>query len=285
MTFKYDTSNFQTAFIAILIVVCVLALVQGLGRTYIAYLNRESLSSFFFYFVKFWALWMFYFLFCISGYWFLFSKTTQNLFIFIPASSDAFYPAFYTLAGLMGFFRLVTIIIDKKDKLNTEVFMINWEKGQFKNSWREIFIINSLAEFYTHRTVSVFWMLLIVMFFLVGFNWEDHAAEVTHTDLGSIFYFNPVNRVFLYFLGNAIFIVVGIVFKSTMFCYFSPQEIKCDKMAVPLWRFRRLLQRDQHLILFHEKKVSPSSLHPRLYSWPHRSHIQRNKWGYPERLE
>ena len=160
---------------------------------------------------------MFYFLFCISGYWFLFSKTTQNIFIFIPSPADTFYPAFYTLAGLMGFFRILTVLIDKKDKLNTEVFLINWEKGQFKNSWREIFIINSLAEFYTHRTISIFWMLLVVMFFLVGLSWENHAAEVTHTDLASIFYFNPVNRVLLYFLGSAIFIVVGIVFKSILF--------------------------------------------------------------------
>ena len=92
--------------------------------------------------------------------------------------------------------------------------MINWEKGHFRNSWREIFIINSLAEFYTHRTISVFYMLLIVMFFMVGLSWEDHAAEVTHTTLSNINNFNPTNRMFLYFLGCGIFLAVGIIFKS-----------------------------------------------------------------------
>lgn len=93
--------------------------------------------------------------------------------------------------------------------------MINWEKG--KNSWREIFIINSLAEFYTHRTISFFWMLLCLMFFLVGLGWQSHAAEVMHTNLSSIYYFNPWNRVFLYFLGGSIFLIIGIIFKSNKY--------------------------------------------------------------------
>ena len=145
VSFTYDLTNFWTAFTVIIIIVSILALLQAIARTYIGYLNRESFFSFFFYLPKFWSLWMFYFLFCISGYWFLFSKTTQDLYIFVPGSSDSFYIAFYVLAGAMGFFRLLTVIIEKNDKLNIEVFMINWEKGQFKNSWREIFIINSLA--------------------------------------------------------------------------------------------------------------------------------------------
>lgn len=83
----------------------------------------------------------------------------------------------------MFLFRIITVIADKAAKLNYEVFLINWEKGAFKNSWREIFIVNSLAEFYTYRTVSVFWMLLCTMFFMVGFRWDYNAAEVTHTTI------------------------------------------------------------------------------------------------------
>ncbi len=71
----------------------------------------------------------------ISGYWFLFAKTTQDVYIFIPDSSeDIFYVAFYIIAGVMGLFRIITVLYDKFDKLNYEIFMINWEKG--KNSWR-----------------------------------------------------------------------------------------------------------------------------------------------------
>lgn len=158
---------------------------------------------------------MFYFLIAISGYWFLFCKTTQDVYIFIPRGSDRFYIAFYVIAGLMGLFRILTALYDKKDKLSYQIFMINWEKG--KNSWREIFIVNSLAEFYTYRTISFFWMLIIMMFFMVGLKWQDHATEVTHIDLNFIYSFNPTNRVFLYFLGSTILLVIGIIFKSKYF--------------------------------------------------------------------
>ena len=133
--FVYSLSSFWPAFIGIFIAINVIVVIQSIVRTYIAHLNRQSLFGFFYYFPKFWSLWMFYFLIAISGYWFLFCKTTQGVFIFIPDSdSDFFYAAFYIIAGVMGFFRIVTVIYDKKDKLNYEVFMINWEKG--KNSWR-----------------------------------------------------------------------------------------------------------------------------------------------------
>lgn len=78
---------------------------------------------------------MFYFLLAISGYLFLFTKTTQELYILIP-KDDTFYVVFYILAGLMILLRIITVIVEKASKLNMEVFMINWEKGTFRNSWR-----------------------------------------------------------------------------------------------------------------------------------------------------
>jgi hypothetical protein len=60
-------------------------------------------------------------------------------------------------------------------------------------------------------------MLLCVLFFLVGLKWENHAAEVAHTSLTTVYYFNPLNRVFLYFLGSTVFLVIGVVFKSNIY--------------------------------------------------------------------
>jgi hypothetical protein len=73
-------------------------------------------------------------------------------------------------------FRLVAVIIDKADKLKIQVFMINKEKEKtVNNSWREIFIINSLAEFCTYRTFSVFWVMFVMLFFVTGLNWEQNS--------------------------------------------------------------------------------------------------------------
>lgn len=84
--------------------------------------------------------------------------------------------AFYIVFALMIAFRLIVVIIEKSDKLNIQIFMINWEKGKFRNSWREIFIINSLAEFCTYRTFSTFWLMLIMLFFMSGLQWQEHSA-------------------------------------------------------------------------------------------------------------
>jgi hypothetical protein len=47
-----------------------------------------------------------------------------------------------------------------------------------------------------------------------GINWEDHSAEVITTTLSSIQYFNPKNKIYLYFLSSSILLVIAIIFKS-----------------------------------------------------------------------
>jgi hypothetical protein len=117
--FVYDLQTFWPAFIGIFIAINVLVLIQSFVRTYIAYLNRQSVLNFFYYLMNFWSLWMFYFLIAISGYWFFFCKTTQDVYIFIPDSgTDIFYVAFFVIAGIMGLFRVITVFIDKRFKLN-----------------------------------------------------------------------------------------------------------------------------------------------------------------------
>ena len=91
----------------------------------------------------------------------------------LSASDGVLYPAFYSLVILMVVCRLASALKEKADRLSTEVYLINWERGQFRNSWREIFIVNSLAEFYTYRTFSLFWMLAVVLFFMTGLGWEQ----------------------------------------------------------------------------------------------------------------
>ncbi len=180
-------------------------------------MNRQSPVLLFFYnLVNLWSKWMFYFLLVVTGYWFIFTKTTAQTFIFLPDDSQL-YLSFYAIAGLMIFFRLLVVALDKKEKLSTHVFLINWEKDKTKNCWREIFIVNSLAEFYTYRTISFFWVLLVHLFFLVGFDWQQHAAEVAHTDLGLIRDLHPRNPILLYFLSGSLLLLIGVAFKSKNF--------------------------------------------------------------------
>lgn len=57
-------------------------------------------------------------------------------------------------------------------------------------------------------------MLFVVMFFTNGVGWEKLAASTATTEVLDIYEtLSPRNRVFNYFLGCAVFIAVGVVFK------------------------------------------------------------------------
>jgi hypothetical protein len=147
-----------------------LIIIYACIRTYISYLNRKTPFLFFLNLIDVWSFWMFYFLLVITGYWFLFTKSTSTVYTFISLN-PSLYIVFYVIFALMVVFRLSVVLITKNDKLNIQIFLINWETGKFKNSWREIFIVNNLAQFCTFRTFSVFWLMIIMLFFMTGLQW------------------------------------------------------------------------------------------------------------------
>lgn len=134
--FNSDLGSFFTGALVGLIVAVVAAVVHAVGKTYVSYLNRKSALAFFVNFAGVLSLWLFYYLLLVSGYWFLFTKTTSSPFLLLPPTHATLYPAFYALVGVTVLFRLLSALVDKSDRLSTEVYLINWERGQFRNSWR-----------------------------------------------------------------------------------------------------------------------------------------------------
>lgn len=118
IVYNYSLASFWTGCIAGFIVVSILALAHAIGKTYVNYLNRKTPLLIFLNFLGTWSLWMFYFLLIITGYWFLFTKTTTSVVALMPQDSS-FYIAFYIVVGATGLFRLIGVVIDKMDKLNT----------------------------------------------------------------------------------------------------------------------------------------------------------------------
>jgi len=111
-------------------------MVHTAAKTYVGYLNRKTHLLFFFNFLGIWSLWIFYFLLVLTGYWFLFTKSTPSIYTFISHDTQL-YAAFYAIVAIMIVFHLLHAIINKLDKLNIQVFMINWQKNdKNKNSWR-----------------------------------------------------------------------------------------------------------------------------------------------------
>lgn len=143
--FTNDISSFWRGALISFIVISVIALIHTIAKTYIGYLNKKSPLQFFVNFAGVYSLWLYHYLLFMTGYWFLFTKSASNPVFLLPSRSTSLYGAFYALVAIMVVLRLVWVIVDKAEKLSTEVFVINWERSEFKNSWREIFVINTLA--------------------------------------------------------------------------------------------------------------------------------------------
>ena len=109
--FTSDLSGFWTGAIASFAVIAVAAVVHAVFKTYIGYLNRKSALLFFLNFAGTFSLWLFYYLLFMSGYWFLFTKTTSSPFLLLPSDSPALYGAFYALVAAMVLFRLLWALI------------------------------------------------------------------------------------------------------------------------------------------------------------------------------
>ena len=104
--FNSDLTTFWTGALASFIVISIAALVHTIVKTYIGYLNRRSPLQFLPNFAGVYSLWLFYYLLFMTGYWFLFNKTTSSPFLLLPPEDTTLYPAFYSLVGVMVLFRL-----------------------------------------------------------------------------------------------------------------------------------------------------------------------------------
>lgn len=131
--FTSELSGFWSIVLPIFIVVNILALIHACIKTYIGYLNRKSPFLFFLQFIDIWAFWMFYFLLVMSGYWFIFTKTTSNLYTFV-SNATSLQASFYIVFGLMVAFRLISVASEKIERLKIQVFLINKEKEKSINN-------------------------------------------------------------------------------------------------------------------------------------------------------
>jgi hypothetical protein len=105
--FTNDLSSFWVGALIFFIIVSVIALLHTIIKTYIGWLNRRSPLLFFLNFTGVYSLWLFYFLLCMTGYWFMFTKTTSSPFLLLPTSDAKLYGSFYGLVGVMVLFRLI----------------------------------------------------------------------------------------------------------------------------------------------------------------------------------
>jgi hypothetical protein len=245
VSFTYDLTNINKVIMPVFIVVNLLALLHVSLRTYIAYRNKKSVLLFLPYLLQTWSTYMFFMLLVFSGYFFFFTKATQQFYVLMPKLSS-FYLNFYLVLGIMVLSRLISDIYEKNDIIKSEIYVIDWENSPERNSWRSMFIVNSLAEFYTYRTISFFWVIAWTVFLLTGLGWELHSRETTALIQTSITTLNPINPVLMYFLCSSIFLVIGMIMKCTHPVNSSHAKDVSYLVALSLRRFSGLLLPCQH---------------------------------------
>lgn len=210
ISYNFNVNKFNIAAIVLFIAFTVISIVQAAIRAYIAYLNKRSLFIFFIYLGENWSSWMFVVLLGLSGYWFFFTKATTTILVLMPTSGNL-YAYFIAVVVLMVIIRALSVGWIKHDSFKTDIFFIDWEVSQFKNCWREVFIANSLSEFFTFRTISFGWILVITTFFLVGFGWENEGR--VSTAFGSWSLFTTMSEILLFFICCSVMFLVGIIMK------------------------------------------------------------------------
>ena len=85
IVFNTDITSFWIGALASFITVSVVALVHSIIKTYIGYLNKKSALQFFLNFIGVYSIWLYYYLLFMTGYWFLFTKTTTEPIVILPS--------------------------------------------------------------------------------------------------------------------------------------------------------------------------------------------------------
>jgi hypothetical protein len=105
-SYGYDITNYNKTILGIFIAINFVVLIHVLIRTYVAYLNKRSVLTFFLFLIQTWSTYMFLLLLVVSGYWFFFTKITPSIYVIMP-KDQGFYVAFYVVFSIMIFFRLI----------------------------------------------------------------------------------------------------------------------------------------------------------------------------------
>lgn len=128
---------------------------------------------------------LFWFLVIVSGYYFIFFKWQQQVYLLLPKVDhfSSLYYSFDVVFGLVTSTKLVWLIYKIYfEQCSFDMFLIDWEKpktekirkandlGQRKgvNAWRSLLLLNELNELQIYKIISTEFTLITYAFFMDG---------------------------------------------------------------------------------------------------------------------
>lgn len=230
------------------------------------------IARFVFFLITAWAFCTFWYLFFITGYWFVFYKFQRRLFAFLPTREEEnkIYQYYLWVFWIMvvTFFFYCTVPLKLTSEGNfwsnfPRFFFIDWEKQKIRpkrkkesnlreqensdqnyrpedNSvWRNLLIANEFNELFGKRYISIEFVFLIFGVFMISFGLEHWAANTKYlTTTPSEL---PGNYLLKYFLTTAIFLLIGGIYYSIFFFYKSYKKKYHNKISYRSPKFYRFV--------------------------------------------
>lgn len=242
--YTMDTSNFWSVAEGVFIGVNILVLLILIVKVYVwTKINpqKDSPTTYTSWFIltcirmliSTWGFVCFWYLFGVTGYWFIFYKMQYNVYALVPPSSTFstnYYPfevLLYIVISAVIFNALYNIY--RQCKL--DILLIDWEKPnrdpfmksaieqnnsnqpaykEYVSAWRYLFVANEFNELQTIRYMSLELTLVLFLFFLDGLGWNKLSRSEPDLKVGSSSSdTSPSNPVLRYFLTCSLLLVIG----------------------------------------------------------------------------
>ena len=167
----------------------------------------------------------FWFLVIISGYWFVFFKWQEQVYILLPEVNhyNNLYYSFDVVFGLVLSTKLVILLYKIYfEQCSYDIFLVDWERpktdkvyrggdsviSQGVNAWRSLLLVNELNELQTYKIISVEFTLLTYAFFMDGIGFRYFASQ--NPDFENRPHKSPENYVLNFFVTAIVMYVIGI---------------------------------------------------------------------------
>ena len=196
-----------------------------------------------------WGFIMFWYLFGLTGYWFIFYKLQYHVYALVPPLTtfqENYYP-FEVVLSLTIACCLYNAFYQVYRQADLDLLIIDWEKPnrdplvdekqgtkpykEYVSAWRYLFVVNELNELQCQRYVSLEFSLFFFVFLLDGLGWDELSLAQPTSDVGNTENnTSPKNPVLRYFLTCSLLLII-------MYTQFIIRKVMSTHMATPVQNF------------------------------------------------
>jgi meckelin len=167
----------------------------------------------------------FWFLFALTGYWFIFFKLQERVYCFLPGldTHDTNFIQFDILFATVAATKFILVlfkIIFEQSTLN--YFLIDWERPKAEdvkdadlnskrevNAWRSLFLLNELNELQTYKLIQTDFTLIVYGIVMEGFGikyWTSYAPDLVTVATNS-----PNNYTLFFFVTACLVYIIASI--------------------------------------------------------------------------